>query len=270
MDGVGLGDFYTVDDKPVDSIQGLLEKVTRLGSGHTLGKVCLRGQGRADWGLLPTIGRPGTYHYGGKAIRRFTNLQERELLHRFKRHLYGYLNREPRPWENMFLARHHGLPVRLLDWTANPLVALYWACQSSESTNGDGAVWAFRRREQDHDFDVFAQSAMERSDPLQTRSVRIVHPFHISPRMGAQSSLFTIQNDPWTGLEHYNPTGFPPAEFDVDKLEKWVVTKDMKGALLQDLELFGINSRTLFPDLDGLCRGLVETEILRTGEAASE
>jgi hypothetical protein len=40
----------------------------------------------------------------------------------------------------LFLAQHYGLPTRLLDWSENPLVAVYFAVQ--ECPDVDGCVWA--------------------------------------------------------------------------------------------------------------------------------
>ncbi len=46
--------------------------------------------------------------------------------------------------ETYFIAQHFGMPTRLLDWSTNPLAALFFACHSEPGK--DGRVYAMDAR----------------------------------------------------------------------------------------------------------------------------
>lgn len=251
--------FY--DDKDIqtiDSIGKYLRHIKDFENSYS-GEIYFRGQNNQSYSLKPTAGRSDFYKHNGKSMAPLTFEQERNLLHRFKRYAYNHVQKILNDWEALFLARHHGLPVRLLDWTSNPLVALYHAAICEEKPSNDGAVWVIHRIKDSNVINVLTETR----SPLEIPGVRIIYPVYISPRLIAQSGCFTLHQHPESSLEEDSPNNYNTGEFDILILRKWKVPCNKKVELIDQLERMAINNRTLFPDLDGLAKGLWQLEVIR-------
>jgi hypothetical protein len=131
---------------------------------------------------------------------------------------------------------------------------------STVKLNLDGTVWAIERRaDNGQDLDVLT----DKRSPLAIRGIKLVYPFNPSARMAAQSGMFTLHGDPWTDLVQVAGKPFAASDLDIARVKRWNVPAKNKTQIILDLERLAMNSRTLFPDLDGLAKGLCQTEIIR-------
>jgi hypothetical protein len=256
------------------------ERIHDLGNSrlsHASGAVWLRGHANGKWKLQPKIGRSEPLWLGlslqpklktGNPSREEVELRENieyNLLGRFRRHAHTYLRREPNKWETITLAQHHGLATRLLDWTSNPLVALYFAAEA-EAQN-DGAIFAIRLTKYfTHYLSVHQDEPRfqgHEPEPLKVAGIKIVFPMMSSDRLVAQSGAFTIQN-PWTPLERQAHGKFEEGSLDIVKMFKWRLPKERKVDIVRQLNRVGVHHKALFPSLEGAGVGLLRDQLLRT------
>jgi hypothetical protein len=180
--------------------------------------------------LVPSIGRLPRFKDGPLAS---LTKEEKHWLKRFRlegaRHVPAKLDL----WEWMVLARHHGLPVRLLDWTRNPLVALYFAVW-----NRSGKIAAVYAERFTRHVDTEAEP-----DPFAVSKVGKFQPSSTTARMAAQATMMTIHPD-------------PRKAHDSSTLECFEISPKLAPNLKAQLRRCGIHPSTVFPDLDGVAESI--------------
>lgn len=125
----------------IDVVGNLREKETQLfDDDHWY-----RGQPRTNkkWLLLPSVFRERVHDSSVPNEQRIND----EFMQYHEHHLQK--NLEPYGVSTLGQMRHLGVPTRLIDWTLNPLIALFFAVWSGDSTmKFDGpTVWLLRPRE---------------------------------------------------------------------------------------------------------------------------
>jgi len=207
--------------------------------------VIYRGVSDARYDLVPSVGR----WQGPQSERAHF---ERQVFEDFKSRALGYVTTQPRDqWEWLFLAQHHGLPTRLLDWTSSPLFALHFALRDERPY--DPAVYAlnFSYAVISHDIPRFLGE-----DPLAVTEPAQVVPSYVSARVERQRSVFTIQPDPWAPLR------------DRNEMRKYVFPAAKRRDMLRKLQYLGVTNCSLTPGLDSLCKDIAFSRNVRLNYGA--
>jgi hypothetical protein len=256
---------------PVTSAFAFAELIHNLAQDFPPGgtnALWLRGHGDSTWELLPSAGRlaeqGGLYNPSRMPTKESFYEVENDALQRFRRDSYPFVQRPLSDWEAITLGQHHGLPTRLLDWSSNPLVALFFAAETH--WDKDGSIFAHRRRHESKFYIsmFYGQNFKNRDvpEPLEVGGIKIVYPMLIANRLITQSGGFTIQ-DPLTSLIKRSGEVFLEKDLDLLQIYKWTIPAAAKPKIVAELHRVNVNRRALFPDLDGVGKGIQVLEQLR-------
>jgi len=172
-------------------------------------------------------------------------------------------------WNWLSLAKHHGLPTRLLDWTYSPYVAMHFATHDPKDFDQDGAIWCVDYREtnqllpkqlrkllEDDDANIFTTEmlnevakSLEEFERMGKDFVVFFEPPSLDERIVNQFALFSLPSSAKLSLEdllHRREATY----------RRIVIPAALKWEIRDKLDQANITERVLFPGLDGLSQWL--------------
>lgn len=206
--------------------------------------------------------------------KQYTDDIEYKLFTKFKREAIPYLEIQMNSdWDWYILMQHYGIPTRLLDWTENSLMALFFAIRNSKK-DINPAVWVLQpdwlnhlsSGEVDHTIidcnDKSYENTLKAYLPISKNPLyekfpenNINHPpLAIIPSISnrliqTQRGTFTIHKDSGDDIQFWNKK----LKYRLFKIEIDIRYRD---EIYRKLRNVGIREVTVFPDLYGLARDL--------------
>ncbi len=193
---------------------------------------------------------------------------EKELATRFVQRSLPFLQRTlTNDWDKLFLMQHYGVPTRLLDWSENLFVAIYFALNGSAGSKnplmlrfgcvtpsggnqGTMAHFSFKGGVLDETSQavrLYAPGTPYKEIPMPPV---MIYGTYNSPRIVAQRGGFALFGQGTDPMEEVYIT----TKFSSKALVKIEIGKDYVEDIRASLFRKGFTESVVFPDLDGLAK----------------
>ncbi|WP_277375842.1 FRG domain-containing protein [Paenibacillus polymyxa] len=306
-----------VETVHINSAKEIFDAFSPFGSyGHLLNKgFIFRGEATTKYILLPTALRPDNKLWDlvdfkvteieGENLEYYQRVAEYKILHKFyvkadrngmkipnvdslRRNMMMFFGEElqlvynewlPFPlYELAALAQHYGLPTRLLDWSMDPFVSLYFASVNAVKHGLDMedhlVLWVLNR-----EF-IERMNISIRQVPLTI----INPPYGGNENLRAQHGILSL----WTGVKFGEDEGEKGKSLKVDRtpldtllykclsnntqykgkptvvLHKFLIPNNEAKNLLSALDKLNYNAASLFPGFDGVSRSIIENSLIHS------
>ena len=196
-----------------------------------LDNTIFRGHSNCDWMLRPSIGRRFSGNW--KNILEI----ERNSLSEFKKKAIPFIKHQPKSdIEWLCLMQHHGLATRLLDFTTNPLIAIFFASDPTVKLDGELITGRYQR----------SYENVEDANLFDIEDDFAYFPPHITERIIGQQGCFAYSS-------------VPNRELRGKSISKIKIPAKSKSNIRVELQGLGITNSLLFPGIDGLCKDMNES-----------
>jgi hypothetical protein len=193
--------------------------------------------------------------------------KESRLINRFRTYGIDHLNQGQSDWDVLMLGQHYRLPSRLLDWTASPFIAMYFACE--ECPDDDGEIWCVDRlktiellpkrfkdmlgEQGGFCFSIETLKGHFKSLPdfdcVDSDCLLFIEPPSVDTRIINQFSVFSVMTNPESRTDSF--LAEHPGVYC-----KIIIPHSLKKEILERLFIMNISARTVYPDLGGLTKML--------------
>lgn len=206
-------------------------------------EIWYRGQPDAEYTLLPSLLR---YKNGGK--------KEKEIFDTYRRLSQKLYHSHKNEWEYLVDMQHYFIPTRLLDWSENLGIALFFAI-SDHIEGNDIGLYLLNPVELNNcsnkgGIPIVPEESMGMSYidnyikkvPYPPQYPIAIKSSCTNERVMAQRGMFTIHGDSLMDLEKLCP----------NVVKKIIIKNEAVPEIKEFLEIANINQFTVFPDLHGL------------------